>query len=453
MPFPTSSFVQAGRFTDVRPIGQGACGLVYAAKDNLGRAVAVKEALPSQEEFHTQRAKFHNEARIQAQLQHPNVIAVYQLEEDSQTQELYLICEYANGGSLADHLHACGTAAEAQAIMVALDICAALEATWSQQIVHRDIKPSNILLVKSGQGQITSAKLGDFGIAQDQKRRRTTLLPGAGHPGTPLYMPPEQTQIASLLDVRADLYALGVTLWEMLTGHDYKLLLTSGAPLDLASYSQPSSPGVAAVIQRAVQEDRAQRYTSPQDLARELAEVRDGTWVPVRSTIVLRQPAPNARGVALAEPQSQQREAFAAREEALARPQQKDRAHNAAPITPAPPANRAGQRVATLGVIFSSFAVLVSSGLWVTLDGSGPPRPISLFFALAAAAMLMVVARWQRISTFACWWQLVGGGFAGVLGITRAFAPGLGLWQVFGLLVALAGLIAIRLALAKDAQP
>src|SRR5215208_943422 len=278
MPFPTSSSVQAGRFTDVRPIGQGACGLVYSAKDNLGRAVAVKEALPAEQEFHTQRAKFHNEARIQAQLQHPNVIAVYQLEEDSQTQELYLICEYANGGSLADHLLACGTIAEEQAIRVTLDICAALEATWSQQIVHRDIKPSNILLVKNGQGQITSAKLGDFGIAQDQKRRRTTLLPGAGHPGTPLYMPPEQTQIASLLDVRADLYALGVTLWEMLTGRDYKLLLTSGAPLDLAGYSQHSGPGVDAIIQRAVQEDRAQRYRSPQDLARELAEVRDGTW-------------------------------------------------------------------------------------------------------------------------------------------------------------------------------
>jgi hypothetical protein len=454
MPFPTSSVVQARRFTDIRPIGQGACGLVYAAKDNLGRAVAVKEALPSQEEFHAQRAKFHNEARIQAQLQHPNVIAVHQLEEDPPTQELYLICEYANGGSLADHLHSIGTIAEAQAIRIVLDICAALEGTWSQQIVHRDIKPSNILLVKNSQGEIASAKLGDFGIAQDQKRRRTTMLPGTSHPGTPLYMPPEQTQIANLLDVRADLYALGITLWEMLTGSDYKLLLTLGAPLDLAAYSPHTSPGVAMVVQRAVQEDRAQRYQSPQELARELAEVRDGTWVPVRSTIVLRQPAPGARGVAFAEPQGQPREALAADEVALARPQHKDLARGDSPA-PSPPttrADRAGQRAAILGAIVSSFVVLASTGLWVTIEPA-EGRVLSLSLALMAAAVLMIVARWRRVSTSARWWQLVGGGFSGVLGISRALTPGFALWQVFGVLVAFVGVIAIRLALAKDGKP
>jgi tRNA A-37 threonylcarbamoyl transferase component Bud32 len=447
MPFPSSTIVQAGRFTDVRPIGQGAGGLVYAARDNLGRAVAVKEALPAQEEFQAQRAKFHNEARIQAQLQHPNVIAVYQLEDDPQTQELYLICEYANGGSLADHLHTLGTATEAQAIRVALDICAALEAIWSRQIVHRDIKPSNILLVKNGQGEITSAKLGDFGIAQDQKRRRTTLLPGTSHPGTPLYMPPEQSQIANLLDVRADIYALGITLWELLTGRDYKLLLASGASLDMADYSRHTSPGMAAIIQHAVQEDRAQRYHTPQELARELAEVRDGTWVPVRSTIVLRQPVPSARGVAFAEPPSRLGETFAADDVAHTRQRRRDPA-------PGPPAiaNRTGQRAATLGVLLSSFAVLASSGLWATIEGA-EPRSLSLALALAGAAVLMIVARRQRIATSARWWQLVGGGVAGVLGIARAFAPGPGLWQVFGLLVALAGLLAVRLALVKDSQP
>ncbi len=452
MPFPTSSVVQAGRFTDVQPIGQGACGLVYAAKDNLGRMVAVKEALPTQEEFHAQRAKFHNEARIQAQLQHPNVIAVYQLEEDAQTGELYLICEHASGGSLADQLHSFGTVAEAQAIQIALDICAALEATWAQQIVHRDIKPSNILLVKNGQGQIVSAKLGDFGIAQDQKRRRTTLLPGMAHPGTPLYMPPEQTQIVNLLDVRADLYALGITLWEMLTGQDYKLLLASGAPPNLASHSPQASPGVAAIIQRAVQEDRAQRYHSPQELARELAEVRDGTWVPIRSTIVLRQPAPGARGVAFAEPQGQPYEAFEAGERALAEPKQKNRRPAEAPLSPAP-AVRQDQRLAVLGIIFSTIAVVISAGLWVTIEDSGPPRHVSLAFALATVAVLMIVARWKRLSSFARWWQLVGGGFACVLGISRAFAGGFALWQVFGLLVALLGLILLRLAFTKDGQP
>src|SRR5689334_16269781 len=106
MPFPNSQLVQSGRFSEIRAIGRGACGQVYVARDNLGRTVAIKEALPSDEEFAWVRSKFQKEARIQAALQHPNIVAIYSLEEDHETHELYLICEYANGGSLADHLDA-----------------------------------------------------------------------------------------------------------------------------------------------------------------------------------------------------------------------------------------------------------------------------------------------------------------------------------------------------------
>jgi serine/threonine protein kinase/WD40 repeat protein len=286
MPFPSSSLAQSGRFTDIRPIGRGACGQVYVARDNLGRLVAVKEALPSDQEFSWVRAKFQKEARLQAALHHPNIIAIYSLEEDAETRELYLVCEYANGGSLADHL-AVGCVPEAQAIMIGRNICAALEATWRQLIVHRDIKPSNILLIKDAADTIVGAKLGDFGIAQDQKQRRTTLLPGLGHPGTPLYMPPEQGNIATVLDVRADLYALGVTLWEMQAGRDLKLLPTARDAADLQAQHPPISSGMAALIWRAAQPDREQRYATPAEMSNELAAVRDGVWAPARETIVL----------------------------------------------------------------------------------------------------------------------------------------------------------------------
>ncbi len=96
--------------------------------------------------------------------------------------------------------------------------------------------------------------------------------------------------------------------------------------------------------------------------------------------------------------------------------------------------------------------MVFSAGLWVTIDDI-EPRSISLALALFAVLVLMIVARWKRLSTFARWWQLVGGGFACVLGVSRAFAPGFALWQVFGLLVALAGLILLRLAFTKDGQP
>ena len=106
-----------------------------------------------------------------------------------------------------------------------------------------------------------------------------------------------------------------------------------------------------------------------------------------------------------------------------------------------------------MGIIFSTIAVVISTGLWVTIEDSGPPRHVSLAFALATVAVLMIVARLKHLSTFARWWQLIGGGFACVLGISRAFAPGFALWQVFGLLVAFAGLALVRLAFTKDGQP
>ena len=100
MPFPTSSLAQLGRFTDIRPIGQGACGQVYVARDNLGRLVAVKEALPGDQEFAWVRAKFQKEARLQATLHHPNIITIYLLEEDADARALpdLRVCQWRIAG-------------------------------------------------------------------------------------------------------------------------------------------------------------------------------------------------------------------------------------------------------------------------------------------------------------------------------------------------------------------
>src|SRR5262245_35697734 len=157
MPFPSSSFVESGRLTDVRLIGRGAGGQVYYARDNLGRAVAIKEVLPSARHFQELCEKLQKEAQIQATLHHPNIVHIYHLEEEPDSHERYLICEYIAGGSLADHLQAHGPIIQSEAIVVALAICHALEATANQQIVHRDIKPSNILLLKDDRERIVSA--------------------------------------------------------------------------------------------------------------------------------------------------------------------------------------------------------------------------------------------------------------------------------------------------------
>lgn len=275
MPFPNSVAARSGKYCEIRAIGKGAYGQVYYAIDNLGREVAVKEAIPSNLEFEHARAKFQKEAQIQAGFRHPNIIQVYHLEEDPESHELYLIAEYANAGSLTEHLDVHGPLTEQEAALVARDICRALEETSAKTIVHRDIKPSNILLVKDVRGQISAAKLGDFGIAQDLKARSTTVVPGMGYPGTILYMAPEQTNVANLLDVRADIYALGITLWEMLTCEQYKLLAQTGTPM-LKEYNRATSASIAAIIARAVREKPAERYATPQAMARDLQELLEG---------------------------------------------------------------------------------------------------------------------------------------------------------------------------------
>ena len=286
MAFPESSLARSSTYVQVRLLGQGACGNVYFAVDaELGRRVAVKEALPGGGFIETQ-LRFKKEAQLHANLNHPNIIQVYQLAKDEQTSELYLICEYANGGSLADYLQSHGPLAEPEAIRIALDLCAALEAVWGQRIVHRDVKPSNILLCTDTQGRITTAKLADFGVARDLKRQPTTQR-GGSHPGTQGYMAPEQADSTRPVDVRTDLFALGICLREMLTG-------TSDGASDLLGNGL-TNVGLAEVIRRAVQPLPADRYQTPLAMAAALHDVAAGRPLRAPPTIQVPVPAPEQR--------------------------------------------------------------------------------------------------------------------------------------------------------------
>ncbi|MBX0327652.1 serine/threonine protein kinase [Oscillochloris sp. ZM17-4] len=287
MAFPDSYLAQSGKYTQIALIGKGACGMVYRAVDNMGRVVAVKEARSSHQECID---SFKKEVRLHTILNHPNIIRVYHLEpEDPLTHEQYLIMEYANGGSLADHLRSCGPLPEPQAIRIALDICAALGAVSASRFAHRDVKPSNSLLFTDEQGQITAVKLGDFGIAKDLDKRRagqpTTQL-GGPHPGTWDYMPPEQRDIRNPVDVRTDLYALGIGIWEMLTDEDCPHPAPPGPP-SLPAVSAQASQGIAEVIQRATRADPDDRYQTPQQMAADLRDVLNGQPLVATPTIHL----------------------------------------------------------------------------------------------------------------------------------------------------------------------
>jgi tRNA A-37 threonylcarbamoyl transferase component Bud32 len=261
--------VLAGKFEIIAEIGEGGFGKTYLGHDSgMDRDVAIKELLQesaeiSPEDYEDYKRRFRKEAQIVSKFAHPNVVTAYSLESDDQG-DLYLVLEYVDGGSLKN-LISQDPLDFKRAIQIALDICDAIEVIWKYDIVHRDIKPSNILLTKDG-----TAKLTDFGVAQMGHETRRTQEARA-HPGTPAYKSPEQASSTGYLDQRSDLYALGLVLYEMVTG---KLYLRNRVPPHRLNRKVPRS--LSAVIMKSLQENPADRYQSSQEMRAALEAVLKG---------------------------------------------------------------------------------------------------------------------------------------------------------------------------------
>jgi len=207
-------------------IGQGAFGEVYHATHlalNAPRALKIlRRDAPGvgSSEFTDFHARFQLEAQLGAKLDHPNIIRVYDFEQDGET--LILTMEYAEGGSLAQRIQQAREKDQpilvAEAVQIALDIANGLSALHALDAVHRDLKPSNILFDAKGY-----AKVADLGLAQipGGPSLRSKLSQPLPHPGTPGYMSPEQEHTGNLLRPASDVYALGIVLFEMLTGRAY----------------------------------------------------------------------------------------------------------------------------------------------------------------------------------------------------------------------------------------
>jgi serine/threonine protein kinase len=199
-----------GRYEILREIGHGGMAAVYLARDlNFQREVAVKvmrhDAVGDPALFE----RFLREARTIASLEHPAIVPVYDFgEEDGRP---FLVMRYLSGGSLAERIRQQGPFPIAEAARVLVRIGGALDAAHAKGIVHRDLKPSNILFDQSGDAYLT-----DFGIALLSET--TSSLTGSAVLGAPSYMSPEQIRGEGKVDSRADIYALGIVLFEMLTG-------------------------------------------------------------------------------------------------------------------------------------------------------------------------------------------------------------------------------------------
>lgn len=241
-------------------LGQGGMGVVYRARQpRLDRSVALKILLPSLAARPGFAERFTREARVLAKLSHPSIVGVYDFGEVHGFY--FLLMEFVDGVTLRQAMQA-GLTPE-QSLQLVPRICEALQFAHDRGVLHRDIKPENILLDRQG-----TPKLADFGIAKLAGDDLPGLTLSGAAMGTAAYMAPEQVEKPATVDHRADIYSLGVVLYEMLTGE-----------LPLGRFPAPSEKarvgeGVDAVVLRALEKERTLRQQSADELKTQVEEAR-----------------------------------------------------------------------------------------------------------------------------------------------------------------------------------
>jgi serine/threonine-protein kinase len=235
-----------GGFQLLRRLGEGGMGAVYLGYDEeQGRQVAIK-VLPDQlAKNQSYIDRFYREARSVAQLDHPNIVRGIAVGQDQALGKHYLVLEYVDGPSVHTLLDRFGKLPVGDAVHIILDIARALEHAHSRNIVHRDIKPDNILLTQTG-----VAKLADLGLARrtDESSHLTGVQQGFG---TPYYMPYEQALNAKHADGRSDIYALGATLYHLVTG---EVPFPGGSHLEVAEKKEVGEFKAASALNPAIPE-------------------------------------------------------------------------------------------------------------------------------------------------------------------------------------------------------
>ena len=264
-PSPEEMAERFPQFEILECLGRGGMGIVYKARQKtLDRLVAIKVLAGERRDDPQFEARFSREARTLAKLSHPNIVTVHDFGESDGM--FYLVMEFVDGVNLRDVLRD-GRMEPAQALAIVPSICEALQFAHDHGVVHRDIKPENILMDRDGR-----VKIADFGIA-------TLVGAAAERSGTPPYMAPEQEAADGAVDHRADIYALGVVFYEMLTGERPE--------------QDPSRPSrrveidvrLDEIVLRALEKEPEQRYQTAGEfrtMVETIASRRRGAADPVR---------------------------------------------------------------------------------------------------------------------------------------------------------------------------
>lgn len=276
-----------GRYIIKSEIGRGGMATVILAYDpRFERDVAIK-VLPREFLHDTQfRARFEREAKTVALLEHPAIVPVYDFgEEEGQP---YIVMRYMSGGSLADRMRQ-GAISTNEVIQIFNRLGPALDAAHARGIIHRDLKPGNILFDQYG-----NAFLSDFGIARMAHTSGVTLT-GGNILGTPAYMSPEQVQGDKEIDGRSDIYAMGVILYQLLTGNaPYQattparvMMMHILEPIPDIRVARPNLPdGIANLINKAMAKEPDDRYQTMGEMAEQLATAMAEPITPSRGTPV-----------------------------------------------------------------------------------------------------------------------------------------------------------------------
>lgn len=277
---PKLGDVVAGKYRIDRTLGRGGMGAVFEVTHNVtGRRFAIKWLLAANAEGSDGVKRFIREARIASRIQHPHVVDVYDIYHEA--PGIFMVMELLEGQSLASRLASEGCLAADEACNI-MQLCAAgVAAAHAAGVVHRDLKPANIFLCKLRGNDKPHPKVLDFGISRlltTPDLLDTTETCTGTVIGTPYYMAPEQLR-GEPSDHRVDVYALGVTLYELLSGKrpfsavsypDLVVKIVNGSTTALKELVPELRPGLAAVVARAMHHDPDVRFPDVEAFARAL---------------------------------------------------------------------------------------------------------------------------------------------------------------------------------------
>lgn len=266
----------AGRYRILKSIGRGGMADVYLANDLIldNEEVAIKVLRTNYQTDQVAVARFQREARAMAELSHPNIVAIRDIGEEDGQQ--FLVMEYVDGADLKKYIHDHGPLSNEEVIRIMRQVLSAMTLAHQKGIIHRDLKPQNVLLTKDGRAKVT-----DFGIAvafAETSLTQTNSMLGSVH-----YLSPEQAR-GSKATIQSDIYAMGIMLFEMLTGHipyDGDSAVTIALqhfqkPLPSIVAENPNVPqALENVVLRATAKKLTDRYISTYQMIRDLSSALD----------------------------------------------------------------------------------------------------------------------------------------------------------------------------------